>query len=195
MRPGNFGTRQRGMALITSVLLLIVMTIMALSMMRSYGIQERIAGNTRDKQRAINAAISAQEYAETWLNAGTGTTTTACTSVVVSTNGGGQVCATALTNTTLNTLPWTAGVTYSQFTQAGGNGVMASLASSGGTVGAYSLAPVYYIADMGTASYNGTTGELYQIDAVGYGGSKSTVAIVESTYLVSANAPKDPTQP
>ena len=53
--------RQRGMALITSILLLIVLTIMALSMMRSYGVQERIAGNTRDKQRAFNAAVSAQQ--------------------------------------------------------------------------------------------------------------------------------------
>jgi Tfp pilus assembly protein PilX len=31
--------RQRGMALITSMLLLIVVTIMALSMFRSYGVQ------------------------------------------------------------------------------------------------------------------------------------------------------------
>ena len=58
---------QRGMALITAMLLLIVVTIMALSMFRSYGVEERLAGNTRDKQRAINAAVSAQQYAESWL--------------------------------------------------------------------------------------------------------------------------------
>ena len=58
---------QRGLALVTALLLLIVVTIMALSMFRSFGIQERIAGNTRDKQRAINAAESAQQYAEYWL--------------------------------------------------------------------------------------------------------------------------------
>jgi type IV pilus assembly protein PilX len=179
------------MALITSILLLIVLTIMALSMMRSYGIEERIAGNTRDKQRAINAAISAQEYAEIWLKGGTNTTAAACTSTVSSP----VVCSNPLTAANLNTLPWSGGVTYTQFTADGGNGVRNYLTSQGNTpIGTYSAAPVYYIADLGPVTL-GTPGELYQIDAVGYGGSQSTVAIVESTYFVSTNIPQDPTQP
>ena len=64
MRSKNFPRRQRGVILITAMLLLIVVTIMALSMFRGYGAQERLAGNTRDKQRALAAAISAQQYAE-----------------------------------------------------------------------------------------------------------------------------------
>ena len=180
--------RQRGMALITSMLLLAVLTIMALSMMRSYGIEERIAGNTRDKQRAFNAAVSAQQYAETWLTSGANTVAAACTSVVPSSTG--QVCSIPLAN--LSALPWAAGVTYTQFTADGGNNV-SNLVSPTGTAGSYALAPVFYIADLGAPPSG--PGELYQIDAVGYGGSQSTIAIVESTYIVSSNIPFDPTNP
>ena len=182
--------RQRGMALITSILLLIVLTIMALSMMRSYGVEERIAGNTRDKQRAFNAAVSAQQYAESWLLSGSNPPSAACTAVVPSTTG--QVCSNALTSTTLYALPWSAGVTFSQFTTNEGNGVVGTLTA--GTAGSYAAAPVFYIADLGPTT-SGPAGELYQIDAVGYGGSQSTVTIVESTYVLSSNTTQDPTQP
>jgi type IV pilus assembly protein PilX len=180
--------RQRGMALITSILLLIVLTIMALSMMRSYGVQERIAGNTRDKQRAFNAAVSAQQYAEYWLSNSANTASAICAGVVPSTTG--QVCTNPLTN--LSTLPWAAGVTYSQFTTNAGNNVVNTVSSTG-TAGSYALAPVFYITDLGPPASG--SGELYQIDAVGYGGSLGTVAIVESTYVVSSNIPQDPTNP
>src|ERR1700692_2073183 len=60
--------RQHGMALISGLLLLVVVTILAISMFRSFGIQARIAGNTREKQRALHAAEGAQAYAEWFLS-------------------------------------------------------------------------------------------------------------------------------
>ena len=65
---------QRGVVLVSSLLLLLVVTIMALSMFRSFGIQEKVAGNMREKQRALQAAESAQEFAEQWLIANSSTT-------------------------------------------------------------------------------------------------------------------------
>ena len=59
---------QHGMALITGMLLLIVLTILAMSMFRGYGTQQKIAGNVREKNRAVSAAVSAQQYAEYWLS-------------------------------------------------------------------------------------------------------------------------------
>src|ERR1700676_2511384 len=101
---------QRGIVLVTAMLLLIVVTIMALSMFRSYGTQERIAGNTRDKQRALNAAISAQQFAESWLAGGFATAKINCVAPLITSNVG-QVCSN-LPN--LNNLPWTSGVVYTQ---------------------------------------------------------------------------------
>jgi Tfp pilus assembly protein PilX len=58
------------------------------------------------------------------------------------------------------------------------------IAASG--VGAYSQNPQFYISYLG-ASPSVTGGIIYLIDAVGYGGSPSSVAVVESTFLVQSN--------
>jgi len=150
---------QRGMVLITSLLLLLILTMLAVSMFRSYGVQERIAGNTRDKQRARSAAISAQQYAETWLS------------------------------TTTDSLA------HTQFTSNSINGVSNVVRSSNATgdtatqAASYYAAPMFYIAYLGAA--NGIPGGVvYQIDAVGYGGTINTVAVVESTYVIAPTTSK-----
>ena len=62
---------QKGMVLVTGMLLLIVVTILAMSMFRGYGTQQKIAGNVREKNRAVSSAVSAQQYAEYWLSSAT----------------------------------------------------------------------------------------------------------------------------
>lgn len=189
--------RQRGMALITSMLLLIVVTIMALSMFRSYGIQERIAGNTRDKQRAINAAVSAQQYAEFWLSGAAAPVAAVCAAGPFVPSANAQICSNPLTAP--ESLPWASGVTYTQFTANAINNmsntlnnVTASADDPNGThmFASYFAAPAFYITDLGSNA--GTPGEVYQIDAVGYGGTANTVAVVESTYLLTSGTAKDP---
>jgi type IV pilus assembly protein PilX len=189
--------RQSGMALITAMLLLIVVTIMALSMFRSYGIEERIAGNTRDKQRAINAAVSAQQYAETWLASGTAPVTGPCPVGFVPSSTSGEVCSAPLAN--FATLPWTTGVTYTQFTSNSINGVSNVISATGtpdtATQSAsYTQAPIFYVTDLGPNA--GTpAGEVYQVDAVGFGGASNTVAVVESTFVIGTNTPNSLTNP
>jgi type IV pilus assembly protein PilX len=175
------------MALVTAILLLVVMTVMAISMMRSYGVEERIAGNTREKERALNAAVSAQQYAEYWLSANPAPLPAVCTGLVSSNIG--QICSPAATlpQTNFAAVPWTSGVTYTQFTSNPINGVTNSLAGVGAALqGTYYAAPVFYITDLGPNK--GTpVGELYQIDAAGYGGTPNAVAVVESTYVITSN--------
>lgn len=170
---------QRGMALITGLLLLLVLTILAVSMFSGFGSEEQIAGNTREKQRAVNSAVSAQQYAEWWLINGTVPPDSTCAAIVSSDTG--QVCSNPLAN--FSTLPWTIGVTYTPFAQT------QTITGSTGQAsqGSYYAAPVYYITDMGNATDSaGDSGTLYQIDSYGYGGTSNAVAEVESTYLVSS---------
>jgi type IV pilus assembly protein PilX len=175
------------MALITALLLLIVVTIMALSMFRSYGVQERIAGNTRDKQRAINAAESAQQYAEYWLTSAAAPAAAVCVPGPAIPDAIGQVCSNPLA--VPESLPWASSVAYTQFTAPGGNGISNTInAGNNATQGTYFQTPSFYIYDLGP---NGS-GEVYQIDALGYGGTANTVAVVESTYLVTSGTAKDP---
>jgi type IV pilus assembly protein PilX len=191
---------QRGMALITAMLLLIVVTIMALSMFRSYGVEERLAGNTRDKQRAINAAVSAQQFAESLLASGTAPLSGNCNAGVLPV--GTEVC----TNNpapNFTTLPWTTGVIYSQFTSNVINGVqnVVSLPGASGTPdipgvqsASYFQAPIYYITDLGPNKGN-PAGEVYQVDALGYGGTSNTVAVVESTFVIGTNTANNLSNP
>src|SRR5471030_2373748 len=104
--------RQCGLVLVSSLLLLLVVTVMALAIFRNFGVEEKIAGNQREKQRALHAAESAQQYAEWWLSSATGVTTPViCSNIVPAAVG--QVCANTLPSIVANqnvaNLPWAAG--------------------------------------------------------------------------------------
>jgi type IV pilus assembly protein PilX len=183
---------QRGMVLVSSLLLLIVVTIIALSMFRSFGIQEKIAGNMREKQRALSAAVSAQEFAENWLMNNATQAPTNCVAGILNGNtGGGQICstATALTavvpNGDVTTVPWTIGgaPVGVQFVPANMS-VSQTPSVASPTNPTYYGQPTFYISDMGPSIDPTIPGEIYQIDAYGYGGTAVTVAEVESTYAV-----------
>jgi len=163
------------MVLVTALLMLVVVTLLAVSMFRSFGLDEKIAGNVREKQRALAAAETAEQYAEAWLAAGSATTPVACAAPLVL-SGVGQVCTAPPTNPT--DVPYTVGVKYVYAPSA-------ATTMNTTTPGAnyYYKEPAYYISLLGT---NATT-TLYQIDAVGYAGSTDTAAVVEATYAISAS--------
>jgi type IV pilus assembly protein PilX len=169
--------RQSGMVLVTSLLLLIVVTLLAVGMFRSFGLDEKIAGNVREKHRALSAAETAEQYAEYWL-ATVGGTPIACAAGFVSFNPG-QVCTIPLANA--DRIPWTSGVNYIPTV---GSSAMNVTGVNGGQ-GAYFKNPAFYIGFLG-ATPSGL-GTIYQIDAVGYGGSVDTAAVVEATYVVQSS--------
>jgi len=192
---GAAGT-QRGVALISAMLLLIIITILGMSMFRSFPTQEKIAGNVREKERALHAANSAQQYAEWWLmannNIAIGDVVCGAQTPLLNANlnnAVGQICAnqlyTLLPGNTVNdvtNVPWTVGGV-----QIGVQYVPNGMTVTGNPIvtlgdSAYAGAPVFYIADLGAAG--DASGEAYQIDAYAYGGSANTVAVVESVYEV-----------
>jgi type IV pilus assembly protein PilX len=184
---------QRGVVLVSSLLLLIVVTIIALSMFRSFGIQEKIAGNMREKQRALQAAESAEVYAEVWLqnNGGSGLTPSVNCSALLNGNiGEGQICANVLSlvpGMDVTSVPWLiannpVGVTFFPTSMPIGATTAYSAPTAAGPN--YFGKPTFYISDLGPSIDATVPGEIYQIDAFGYGGSQNTVAVVESTYAV-----------
>ncbi len=185
----RFGSHQSGMVLVTSILLLVVVTVLAIGMFHSFGLDEKIAGNTREKQRALQAAVSAQQYAEWWLATGNATGNITCTTLITASITSGQTCLNTLPNLVgagnVANVPWKngsnnqVGVTY----QVPGMVVAQNAIVTAGTYYNY---PVFYISYLGDgpAPSGVGTGNVYQIDAVGYGGSPSTAAVVESTFIV-----------
>jgi type IV pilus assembly protein PilX len=59
--------KQRGVSLLVALLLLAVLSVATVAAMQTAGLQERIAGNTRDRTLAFNAAESALRDAEDYL--------------------------------------------------------------------------------------------------------------------------------
>jgi type IV pilus assembly protein PilX len=176
---------QGGLVLVSSLLLLLVVTILAVSMFRSFGIQEKIAGNVREKQRALHAAETAQQYAEWWLTSSNMTGVISCSGLlVVSVAGQGEACQNKLTDLVGNVagVPW----------QSQGQNVGVSYTPPPMTVATQAAAGTYYAPPRFYISFLGVVGNgmsnVYQIDAMGYGGSPDAVAVVESTYMVSVAA-------
>jgi type IV pilus assembly protein PilX len=210
--PG--GAKQRGMVLIIAILLLLVVTLLAVAMFRGMGVDAKIAGNVREKQRAVHAALTAEQFAEFWLSSGANSATapSLCSTKTAasSTSGSLQVCSnipygpTAMAqNTSLTAanagsndtfvpvqVPWAisgnaVGYTYTPLDQNGNP----MLVLNGGSVPAGQSASNYYAYSPGFyIAYLGASadgyGNVFQVDSYGYGGTADSVAVIESTYEV-----------
>ncbi len=161
MKPLNCKASQRGAALVVSLILLLVVTLIGISGMQSTVLQEKMSGNFKDKNSAFQAAEAAlregEAQAET-LSGHTGMTAT-CT------NG---LCYNSAGGTPLVTLE-----TYLK----SGNGIEADEVISG-------LKPVYLI-DGVKSRPPGSTGwrYMYRIIAASQGQTGSSISELRSTYF------------
>jgi type IV pilus assembly protein PilX len=62
------GIKQRGAALVVSLIILLVLTLLGVQGMQTAILEEKMAGNFRDKKLAFEAAEEALRYGETWLD-------------------------------------------------------------------------------------------------------------------------------
>jgi type IV pilus assembly protein PilX len=185
MKPHAFArtraraAREEGFALIAGLLFLVITSLIGVAMLRGSGVQERIAGNTRDKQRAFTVAQSTLQIGEWWLEQGNGNTGAACTHVTSATDASGlRVCADPLSDP--STLPWDGRTDYQPAQLAvSADGGMAADGSLN-----YRAAPGVYIRYVGFSGDG--TGQLFDVSAFAYGGKSDTAAVVESTYRVSS---------
>ena len=183
--------RQRGMVLITTLLLLVVVTILALAMFRTVGLENIIAGNVLDKQRAVLAADSAQTDAEQWLlNGGASSNPVDCGLSPPSTSTGIIVCTKPLYQELANgqpaTVPWAIGNSSSAGYGYNPGGNDLTVSTSGGINTVYGL-PTVYVGQLGWDG-NSRNAFDYRVDSWAYGGADATVAVVESTYQIRYTA-------
>jgi len=176
--------RQSGLVLVTCLLLMLITTLLAMAMFRGFGLRERIAGTMREKHRALQAAETAQMFAERWLATGNNSASApvACIAGLNANLGQGQVCSNSLVVATgdVSAVPWTGGTGPLGTVYLPPGMVVAAQAA----IGTYLRAPQFYIQSIGpSASGNGI---VFRVDAAGFGGTDSAVAIVESTFEVSS---------
>ena len=190
--PLKRNSTQLGMVLITTMLLLVVVTILALAMFRGVGLEERIAGNTMEKQRAVQAAVSAQQYGEQWLASNVSSSPAVdCSASASSSSGTPTICTNILATSLdsgapVSTVPWSiggaaVGYSYNPVNTAASTNYFPINASGG--LNTYAAAPVVYISLLGQDATLSNAVD-YRVDAWSYAGAQSTVAVVESTYQI-----------
>lgn len=172
--------KEKGFVLITALIILLVLTILGIALFRGFGLEQKIAGNTREKTRARNAAQSAIQYAEWWLMQGNNATQTQnCNTLLNANLNQGAVCTNPLAQTTaqLTQVPWNVNGTPvgTVYTPPG-----FSVNGLAGGANTYYAAPRFYIYLVGSSA-NGQ-GLIYRIDAVGYGGTPDAVAVIEANF-------------
>ena len=166
---------QSGAVLIISLIMLLLLTIIGTTAMQSTSLEEKMAGNIRDKSLAFQAAESALKAAEASLN----TPPLAATFMNDGSTGGFYTDPTtdsstiATASAILTDSFWTTKPKITSTVTGLGNGI---------------ATPVYIIQLMGTADCPGAaTGTLgcnnYRITARATGGSTNSVVILQSIYL------------
>lgn len=182
---------QLGMVLITTLLLLVVVTLLALAMFRGVGLEQTIAGNTMEKQRALQAAVSAQQYAEQWLQTNIASSPAVdCSAQASSSTAAPTICTDILANSvdsgSVAKVPWTigggnVGYTYNPVNTTTNANYFP--VDPSGARDSYYGAPIVYISQLGVDATLSNAVD-YRIDAWSYGGNQTTVAVVESTYQI-----------
>ncbi|HTD02242.1 pilus assembly PilX family protein [Undibacterium sp.] len=177
--------KDRGIALITALLILVMLTLLAVSMFRGYGLQQKIAGNVREKTRAFEAAQSALQYGEWWLGQGAPGIGATCTgTVTVSSTANMRTCANALT-TPSDPTSWSSALIYTPpAMQVSSTGGTATDGNSNADIN-YSAAPQLNISYIGLSPSGQQA--LYSVTGAGFGGRNNTVAVVQSVVAVTAN--------
>jgi len=174
--------RQQGFVLIVGLILLVVVSLLSVSMFRSFGLQERIAGNTRDKQRSFEAAQTAVQFGEWWLTNLSGATTgSTCTNPVSgNTLSNMRVCSSELADP-WDPATWTSTTAPRIDYQPTG---MAVLAGGGFSTTAndinYQTVPSLHIQYMGSSSDGKAL--LYRVSGFAQGGNLGTVSVIQSTF-------------
>jgi type IV pilus assembly protein PilX len=176
--------RQGGVVLVIALALLLMLTLLSVGMFRGLGLEERITGNTREKQHAFYAAQSALQYAENWLSSGNAGFGSQCS--LTAPSGLPQICTLASTPSqqTLASTLWNGsfGTTYVPPTLDLNGTQTAQVTSS-----QYYQDPQYAITYLG-ADPNKAGSYLYQVTSLGFGGNANAVAVVQSVYSVGSGS-------
>jgi type IV pilus assembly protein PilX len=178
----KIGSRKdSGFVLIAALLMLIVMTVLAVSMYHNFTIQENVASNTKEKGRAFQIAQSTLQYAEYILvhNSASLPATVNCPNTTALSTL--TICSNAVNIAQSSTTPMVMSL---------GNGLPYTGMEPGMTVSTtpgnntYYATPQLYLEYLGAAP--GGLGQIYQVTALGYGSTPNAVAVVQSTYELSS---------
>lgn len=180
---GSSYSHQRGLALVSALLMLLIITLLGVSLFLGVTLQQRAAGNSLQKTRALEVAQSAVTAAENWLDTQSSRQVPlSCSSTV----NNFRLCALAPA-TPADPSTWVnkgatqlnGGTTQVNFTK------LVTVKANGGQVDSYAAYPAVWITYLGRATMG--PGNLYEIDAQASGGNVNAVAVIQTVYYVGGN--------
>lgn len=194
---------QSGFILFITLIFTLLISILGISMMKTFTTLEEISGSAREKTRANESAQSALYYAEWWLlsSSQSATVNSSCSGGLLSTapEASPIICSNALTNdnstfnlneTSASDKPWSAYNTYKPLNM--------NISQSGGidnnNMSKYFKYPIFYIQKLGSPSITSKSGSTYYlITAMGFGGNKNEISVVQSVYELTSGYGTDVT--
>ena len=162
--------------LLVVMIFLIVMSLLGVSMYSGFIKDQSMAGNLREKQRAIEAAQTNLDFVASWLQntanvyEGGWYTPVNC-DTVTQVGSTPVICGNALDTPT--SLPWPSSQTFTP-----SSSTMAVVA--GGGANSYTSNPSYYLQEM---SHSDTTA-YYKVTSTAQGGNATAVTVLETIYEV-----------
>jgi type IV pilus assembly protein PilX len=166
------------MVLITSLIILVVLSLLALYMFGGFTQDEKISGNTREKARAVDASFATLNEAQFWMAqpnntyAGDWVSGAECSAIVTTPT----ICSNPMAAAT--TLPWTVGVTPT----LEGMDIVA-----GGGKNSYATGTSYHIEYLATVGSNPGKG-MYRVTSMASGGNANAVAVQQAVFEVSTDS-------
>lgn len=167
---------QRGTALVMTLVILLLLTMLGITAINTSTLEERMAGNTKDQNLSFQAAETALRAAETWVQS-----TTAATQLAVNNANGIYTPADPLLTPLeiWDSVDWSSGNVVSYPRVPGGPTVTGGLSEVDNQ-------PRYIIENVDTKPLSPTgTQVTVRITARGTGASDTTVSMVQSTYSVT----------
>jgi type IV pilus assembly protein PilX len=166
-------SHQGGLALVSALLMLVIITLLGVSLFLGVTLQQKAAGNSLQKTRALEVAQSAVTAAENWLN------TESSKQVPMSCSSSAsnfRLCSMTPTNPA-DPSTWSGGATQVDLPNL-------KVSTTGG-IDTYAAHPAVWITYLGRATMG--PGNLYEIDAQARGGNANTVAVIQTVYYIGGN--------
>ena len=174
MSAASHRSHQGGLALVSALLMLVIITLLGVSLFLGVTLQQKAAGNSLQKTRAVEVAQSAITAAENWLNTSTNRQVPQnCTSSVIFF----RLCSMAPTHAA-DPGSWTYGASLVTLPDL-------KVKAAGGSVDSYAAQPAVWITYLGRATMG--PGNLYEVDAQSRGGNTNSVAVIQVVYYVGGN--------
>lgn len=174
-RPPN----QQGVALVVALVFLLILTILGVAAMGTASLEEKMAGNSKDRNLAFQAAESTLKMTENWINA-------QLAKPVFPDNTNGLYVSSSTATPVWESVSWTSSAGYVLYPST------PSQTNSGG-LSKVNTQPKYIIEDLGEipeqggslvlpGNYKGMGKTVLRITVRATGGTDAAVVMLQSTY-------------